>query len=223
MRDFDRISIVFAEVILTTRDTREVVGKIYNWLKDSGGWLLLGATAVALLIGVGLGKLSLSAALTSFASVVVALFTVTLANLAREANIFTFWSQKHLMNPDLRVHVKGRWMASDHMRADGLDDNGAVVRTSYTARWSAELLLWNTGTGTILVTGWDVDDETGRMNLHVKERGGPSQMSPPVLVPSQGGVWLDVQITCEGNPNLRFSYSTADEESRSLCITVGAR
>ena len=72
------------------------------------------------------------------------------------------------------------------------------------------------------MTGWDVDDKTGSMNLHVRKRDDPSLVSPPLLVPSQGGVWLDVQITCKGNPNLRFTYSTADEESRSLCLKVGA-
>jgi hypothetical protein len=200
--------------------------RIREWAGRNGARLLLAAVSASLLIGIGFGKMTPSDALTSFASVVMAYFTIVLANLAREANIFTLWSQKHVMNPDLRVFARGGWTPSNHMAISEVDAEGKPANARVLVQWATDLVLWNTGAGTILVTGWDVDDEAGKLNLRIHtgpDKQGP--VAPPLLVPSQGSVLLHVQTQtlCEGNATLRFTYATADDEARSLDVKIGRR
>lgn len=144
--------------------------------------------------------LTLSASITAFASLIIARYTMLLAyvgektnelqeqiaglqgdavKVAEGSNVIQLWAQKIATNPDLKVFVQGHWQSSNHMQLNQMDEQGNVARTSFTANWQANLLLWNTGTGTILVKSWDVDDETGRRNLWIRSgHGSPNDDTP---------------------------------------------
>lgn len=187
--------------------------------------------------------LTLSASITAFASLIIARYTMLLAyvgektnelqeqiaglqgdavKVAEGSNVIQLWAQKIATNPDLKVFVQGHWQSSNHMQLNQMDEQGNVARTSFTANWQANLLLWNTGTGTILVKSWDVDDETGRRNLWISlVTEAQTTIRPPLLVPSQGQVLLNVRTICEGHPMLRFTYATSQEDQRTIDVKIG--
>jgi len=189
--------------------------------------------------------LTLSASITAFAALMVAQYTRLLVYLgektnelqeqiaglqektveaAHRQNDILLWAEKSAMNPDLKVFVRGRWQPSDPTQLGQMDKEGDVAKTSLIVNWQANLLLWNTGTGTILVKSWDVDDENGKMNLQISRVTGvhTTTIRPPLLVPSQEQVLLNVRTFCEGQPMLRFTYATSQEDQRMTKVKIGA-
>jgi hypothetical protein len=207
-----------------------------GWIRRNEDPLWAMGAAVVVMIPSFLKVITLSDAIAGFAALVIARFTVKLATvsaetqavqkelaeLSQEANILEVWAQKNVMDPDLRAFVEGKWQQSPPMRVEGKDDQGKVVSVKYRSRWVAELVLWNTGTGSILLTGWEVDDETGKWNFHVKEsRTGTRDLIPPILIAAQQQLSLHVDITCESAASIEFTYSTAQEDDRTIDVPVG--
>lgn len=214
--------------------------------KQTRAWLELAILLILvcfLLLLAYYKMLTLSASITAFASLIIARYTMLLAyvgektnelqeqiaglqgdavKVAEGSNVIQLWAQKIATNPDLKVFVQGHWQSSNHMQLNQMDEQGNVARTSFTANWQANLLLWNTGTGTILVKSWDVDDETGRRNLWISlVTEAQTTIRPPLLVPSQGQVLLNVRTICEGHPMLRFTYATSQEDQRTIDVKIG--
>jgi len=174
--------------------------------------------------------LTLSASITVFATLIIARYTMLLFHVGEKTNevqkqiaSLQEWAQKIATNPDLNVFVQGRWQSSDPAQLDAMDEQGNIARTRVLTCWQANLLLWNGGTGTILIRSWDVDDETAKSNLRMSLAAeGHTTIRAPLLVPSQGQVLLNVRTFCEGQPMLRFTYATSQEGQRTAKVKIGA-
>jgi hypothetical protein len=197
--------------------------RVWGWLREHVVWVLLTVVAVLLLTLASIGILGITETLTAFSSVAIAIFTVVLVDLTREANVFTLWSQKHALNPTLRVHVRKGWRVVQSQTVSVVDNKRSTVTSRHLTRWQAELILWNTGSGTILVTDWSVDDRVAEMNLRVWLLPDREAAEPPLLIPPLETVSLDFWVTCEGDATVVFEYATAEEDKRFEEVPIGTR
>lgn len=196
--------------------------RVGDWIGRNWVLLILVVLALLLLILTGFRLLDVTEVLIAYSSVTIVVFTAVLVDLTREANIFALWSQKHALDPDLRVSVRKRWRLVTRFQVSEDADVEGEQKPRFFEQWQAELLLWNTGSGTILVKGWSVRKEEDMEKRRVWLLPDRDAAVPPILIPALGSVSLEFWVTCEAKATLAFEYATADSESRYEEVEIGS-
>jgi len=124
-------------------------------------------------------------------------------------------TSKHTQDPDLRVYCN--W---DCDLMHGTTSNGPGTPTTPVTHevWKGLLHLWNTGSSTILVTGWSL--EAGAVGNPPRITDGGFQVNPPIVVPAHSCVHLHADTSGSQCRMLLITYDTSSSTGRELRVPL---
>lgn len=121
-------------------------------------------------------------------------------------------TRKHSQDPDLRVYCN--WKCEPIF---GTTSSGPVTHEI----WRGLLHLWNTGSSTILVTGWSLEAAEAGSPPRISDGGFP--ISPPIVVAAHTCVHYNADITGTECRMLIITYDTSSSTGRELRVPLRTR
>jgi hypothetical protein len=127
-------------------------------------------------------------------------------------------TSKHTQDPDLRVYCN--W---DLEVMHGTASNGPGTPTTPLTHeiWRGFLHLWNTGSSTILVTGWSLEAAEVGNPPRITDVGIPQ--NPPIAVPAHSCVHLQADTSGFQCRTLLITYDTSSSTDRDLRVPLRTR
>lgn len=153
------------------------------------------------------------------ASILLAVFTALLWRVNQSLRDLQVEVRKTTVNPDLRAYAVGGWKC-EVVRLEGDDGPGTKKSVEIYEDWESELVLWNTGTGSLLVVDWDIDAFASNYKPRLWQVDARLPVKPPLVIPggSTRRVRADLSgIRCKA---LYVFYSTSKYQLRRLIIPL---
>jgi hypothetical protein len=152
------------------------------------------------------------------ASILMAVFTALLWRVNRDLRDLQVTVRKSTDNPDLRAYAVGGWKC-DVMRLERDDGPGKKKTVEMHERWESELVLWNTGTGSLLVVDWAIDAFSGtKPDLSQVDNRIP--IAPPLVIPGGSAVRVRAYLSGVRCKSLYLFYSTSKHQLRRLVVSL---
>lgn len=121
--------------------------------------------------------------------------------------------RKNAQDPNLRIyHVEWKYEKEQGLGSSATDKPVFIEM----GVWSGEILLWNTGTGAILIEKWMIENASAHDIITLRADG--AGMLAPVLLGAQETMDVVLKIKSERKPKLTFVYSTSLQQGRQESI-----